>query len=284
MTSRITSGRIAEALVVGAACFAVLLVIFIPVVAGYVPQGDEYALIVESTPYVQPVDWSRWFASGYSEYFRPMPEWTDPFSDFLRPFGNLAYFINYTLWHDRWSAYLYLNYAVLAMGATLAFWFSRRHLACPLPLAASAALWVAFNPAVCQVVLWPSFVLEPLAAALAFGAFLFVVRGRPWLAMVAVIMALFTKETTVFAPVAAAITLLMVRRGAHGGLRSTDWLAAGILGLAPLALWIGARYLAFDSMGGTYAGREVFTHGVALLRWPLGLEGPLDAELFAKPI
>jgi hypothetical protein len=167
--------------------------------------------------------------------------------------------------------------------AALAYAFARQ-LSCARPLAALAGLGVGFSPAILSPVQWPSFVLDPLAAVLGYVAFLMTLRTRFIPALVLLVVALFTKETVVFAPAAATITWLMVRYRAQGRLSRGDAWAAGALAVVPLALWVGARRMAFGSLSGTYAGREFFTHGVALLRWPLGLDNGLAAESLAARI
>jgi hypothetical protein len=269
---------------VAAATFGAFVAIFRGVVSGYFPRGDEFALIVESTPFVSPMHWLTWFTSGYSKYFRPIPFWTDPFTNFIRPTANLCYYVNFALWGERWGAYLYLNYAVLAVGAAAAFWLSRRFLGSPWALALASSCLVAFNPAIRAATVWPSFILDPLAAVLALAAFAAVVRRRFWLSLALLVVAVFTKETVAFAPLAASITWVLVTARARRGLGPSDLMHAAALIVIPLGLWTGARYLAFHSLGGVYALRGIYRHLDALLRWPLGLDGALAPELVTGPL
>jgi hypothetical protein len=76
--------------------------------------------------------------------------------------------------------------------------------------------------------------------------------------------AVFTKETALFAPIAAAITVFILKRDAK-------WSAAM---LAPLLIWIVARWLSFGAvLGGTFASPASFADllaniGSGLMLWP----------------
>jgi hypothetical protein len=76
--------------------------------------------------------------------------------------------------------------------------------------------------------------------------------------------AIFTKETALFAPVAAALTVFILKRDAK-------WSVAM---LAPLLAWVAARWLAFHAvMGGTFAspssiGELIANIGKGLAIWP----------------
>ena len=76
--------------------------------------------------------------------------------------------------------------------------------------------------------------------------------------------AVFTKETAIFAPVAASLTIFILKRDAK-------WSAAM---LVPLLAWVAARWLAFHAvMGGTFAspagiGDLIANIGKGLAIWP----------------
>src|SRR5262249_13899708 len=73
------------------------------------------------------------------------------------------------------------------------------------------------------------------------------------LAFAFLLVALFTKETAAWAPIAAALTVLV--RSEQPGREETPRLrilTAGAM-LLPLALWLGFRIVFFGGIGGTYA-------------------------------
>ena len=98
------------------------------------------------------------------------------------------------------------------------------------------------------------------------AAFYQLLEDRYGLALALITAAVFTKETTIFAPVAAAITAFILKR-------DTKWSAAM---LAPLLIWAAARWLAFHAvMGGTFASpanaHDLFANiGKGMLVWPSG--------------
>src|SRR5262249_2560981 len=63
------------------------------------------------------------------------------------------------------------------------------------------------------------------------------------------LIALLTKETAVWAPVAAALTIL-VRKGEEAPRRRA---LVALAMLAPLITWVGYRIVVFGGVGGTYA-------------------------------
>ena len=91
---------------------------------------------------------------------------------------------------------------------------------------------------------------EPLATVLVAGAFLAVVARRDFLCLMFLFAALLTKENAVWAPAAAAITI-MLRPKPDEPLRR-QVITAAVMFL-PVVFWLGLRFAFFGGIGGTYA-------------------------------
>ena len=114
-----------------------------------------------------------------------------------------------------------------------------------------AALLVLLSLAVLDFSIWQvGYGSEPLASALVGGAFLAVVACRDALCIALLALALLTKETALWAPFAAALTVL-VRPDTDAEPRRHALVAAAML--LPLAMWLGFRVAFFGDIGSTYA-------------------------------
>jgi hypothetical protein len=94
------------------------------------------------------------------------------------------------------------------------------------------------------------YAVEPLATLLVTGAFLALVARRDLLCLALLFVALLTKENTLWAPLAAATTI-MLRPKMDESLRRRMFTAVTML--SPLAMWLGLRFTFFGGIGGTYA-------------------------------
>ena len=137
-----------------------------------------------------------------------------------------------------------------------------RELAVPPLPAAGMALLFLFNPAFMNdglIALSSHF--DVLAGVFAMTAFLAAWRERYGVAILCLTLAVFTKELALYAPLAAALSLMIWRRPP----------SMSALMLLPLPLWAVARFLAygdvFDS-GGIARPGEMAT-GLSI--WPTGL-------------
>jgi hypothetical protein len=114
-----------------------------------------------------------------------------------------------------------------------------------------AAILVLLSPPVLDSWwLGVGFAIEPLATILVAGAFLAVLRRQDFLCLGLLFLALLTKENAVWAPFAAAVTVLL-RPRLDESLRHRVRTAAAML--LPLAMWLGLRFAFFGGIGGTYA-------------------------------
>src|SRR5262249_36117415 len=92
------------------------------------------------------------------------------------------------------------------------------------------------------------FAIEPLATVLVAGAFLAVLARRDSLSLALIFLAVLTKENALWAPLAAAMTI-MLRPKLDESLRHKAFTAAAML--LPVAMWLGLRFAFFDGIGGT---------------------------------
>ena len=136
----------------------------------------------------------------------------------------------------------------------------------PRPALLFAILFL-FNPAFLNSgFLYPGFQFDVFVSLLLLAAFYQLLEDRYGLALALIATAVFTKETAIFAPIAAAVTVFVLRR-------DVKWSVAM---LAPFFAWVAARWLAFHAvMGGTFASPANLTDllaniGKGLIVWPSG--------------
>lgn len=235
----------------------------------YLLRGDEPAYV--SANRGPPLEW---FTKGYLDYFNVYPEWASSHqADFLRPVTNIVGYLNLSLFGDN-SALHFATFFVVQFVGLIIFLRLLRELDVPTLVAACVPLLFLFNPAFmnsgltclpCQ--------FDVLAGTLALASFLAVWRARYGFAVLFLTLALFTKEATVFAPAAAALSLVLWRRS----------FGVSVLMLLPLALWIAARAAAFGDVTG---GRIDAAIGPPMLAglgvWPTGIvRDGLAAELLS---
>ena len=174
-----------------------------------------------------------------------------PASAFTRPaFQFVIYLAHFVLGRD-WASYQLINcFAVAGMGA-VAFQIAQTVLGLRTGPSLVAAMLVVLSPPVLESWLFGvGFAIEPLATVLVAGAFLAVLARRDFLCLALLFLALLTKENAVWAPLAAAITI-MLRPKLDESLRRRAFTAAAML--LPVAMWLGLRFAFFGGIGGTYA-------------------------------
>jgi hypothetical protein len=233
----------------------------------YILDMDEPALISHTVN----APAREWFTQGFSSYFLIYPEWTSPNSNFLRPVVQLVVYLCNLAFGENYKFY-YLVYYLTAIA--ILFGLLRVLKLCSvswLIQLVSGLLW-ALGPAFLGLGLVSiAFMFDLLAALICFAAFWACVQERYFVASLLLIGAVLTKETTLYAPLAAAATALFfnradLRRGAA---------FAGLL-VTPLALWAALRWNAFGTLlgGSTGLGDSQpigpVTWVVGLATWPTG--------------
>jgi hypothetical protein len=198
-----------------------------------------------------------WLTRGMAGYYDVYPEWPQPaFSNFYRPVWNLILYVEETIFGQHYWAWFLSFCAIQYLGAHL-FLRVLRLWAVPSRTALLFAALFLFNP---------GFQFDVFVSVLLLAAFWLLLEHRYGFAFALIFVAVFVKETAIFAPVAAAITVFIQKRDAKRSLAM----------LAPLAVWAAARWLAFHAViGGTFAspataGDVLANIGKGLLVWPSG--------------
>jgi len=212
-----------------------------------------------------------WLTRGMSGYYDTYPEWPQPaFSDFYRPVWNLIIYVEETVFGQHYWAW-FLAYCTVQYLGTLLFLRVLRSLGVPSRPALLFAILYLFNPAFLNFgFVYPGFQFDVFASVLLLAAFWLLLEYRYGLALALIAAAVFMKETAIFAPIAAAITVFIQKR-------DTKWSLAM---LTPLAAWGTTRWLAFHAViGGTFespsrVGDILVNLGKGLLIWPSGAVPP----------
>ncbi|HKX11299.1 MAG TPA: hypothetical protein VJN67_24070, partial [Stellaceae bacterium] len=240
---------------VGLASFTLLWLLNTRYRVVYQPDEDDITALADALLLVPGANWVDWFIHGHSDFFDAYPEWPWGVTPFARPvFQFLIYVAHFAFGRD-WSSYLSINYlGIAAIGAT-AFVIARSALRLGTAASLVAATLVLVSPAVLQFSIWRlGFASESLAGALVGCAFLAVVARRDFLCVMLLMVALLTKETTIWAPIASALTV-MLRSGSGETVRRRALTASGML--LPIVLWVALRIGFFGGVGGGYATEYV---------------------------
>jgi len=208
-----------------------------------------------------------WVTRGMAGYYHVYPEWPQPaFSNFYRPVWNLIIFVEQSAFGQHYWAW-FLAYCTVQYCGAFLFLRVLRFLNVPSRQALLFTILFLFNPAFLNFgFVYPGFQFDIFVSLLLLAALSQLFECRFGLALALITVAVFTKETAIFAPIAAAATVYILKRDAK-------WSAVMF---TPLLAWITARWLAFHAvMGGTFASPasigDVFTNiGRSLLIWPSG--------------
>ncbi len=248
-----STGRIA--LLLGFAIFALLWIAHLPCSELYFPTGSDIPLLADGSLLAPGASWQDWFTRGYSRFWDLYPDWpvhgreaTE--TDFTRPsFQFLIYLTHFVLGRD-WASYQLINCFAVAGMAAAAYQIAQAVLGLRTGPSLVAAILVVLSPPVLYSwLMGVAYAIEPLATVLVAAAFLAVIARRDLLGLALLFAALLTKENTLWAPFAAAITI-MLRPNRDDSLRRRFFTAA--LMLLPVAMWLGLRFSFFDGVGSTY--------------------------------
>ena len=256
----------ASALLLALAVFTGLWLLNTPYRQAYQPSHDDVTALVDGLLLLPGARWTDWFTQGHTHFFIPYPEWSIAQTGFARPAYQCAIYLAHFVLGRDWSSYLAINYLALAGIAAVGFAITRRVLGLGIAGALVAAALVLLAPAVSEFSLGILGAGSESWASLLIGcAFLALVGERRMLCLLLLLVAVFTKETALWAPLAAAATVLWDRRGLR---TQIAWAAAM---LVPMALWITFRIAFYGGIGGTYATADYASPAafLALLGWKL---------------
>lgn len=229
----------------------------------YFPYGDDPAVFLASSG--SP---AGWFTSGFSHYFLVYPEWSVPYTDFLRPGVNGIVRLYQILFAHHYVLYFATFYGAQFLLVWLVLLIARdMHVSQRVLFLLE--LLLAINPAffnfgitsvVNQFDFWCGF--------FAVAALFCLRRDRFALTVLFLTLAIFTKEAALYAPIAAALTVTFTTR--------RRLLATTML--LPLLAWAGVRKFLFaGSAQGLYAvpinSPRAILLGIikGVLQWPTGL-------------
>ena len=206
-----------------------------------------------------------WLTRGMSDYYHVYPEWPQSaFSNFYRPVWNLIIYSEQALLGRHYWAW-FLAFCALQYGGALLFLRLLLSVGLPSRSALPFTILFLFNPAFLNFgFIYPGFQFDVFASLLLLAALYQLLRYRYGWTLALISAAIFTKETALFAPVAAALTVFILKRDAKWSLAM----------LVPLLAWGAARWLAFHAvMGGTFAspsgiGDLLGNIGNGLAIWP----------------
>jgi hypothetical protein len=257
---------------IGGGIFLVLWLIDSPYRYAYQATDNDVTALADGLLLVPGSRWQDWFVQGHSHFFDAYPEWPLGLTAFARPaFQCLIYLAHFVFGRD-WPSYLAINYLGIAGIAAVAYAIARSALRLGVAASLLAAALVLCSPAVLEFSIWQlGFASESLACVLIGAAFLASLARRDGLCIAILVVALFTKETAIWAPVAAAATALLRPAPSDTGPRRARAAAAMLL---PLAIWFGFRFTVYGGIGGTYATAEYSPLGEFL-----GLTGQKIAHL-----
>jgi hypothetical protein len=225
------------------------------VVREFFPFAEEWKIMPSSLPQFAHV--SKWFAGFAAIATDPYPAWAVNSINFLRPMLNFVYWLRGEWFGEHWGAWLYFNFAFLALSVGVLYLMlrcQRDHLTerddgvgLSLALLMTVA-FIAMPPLVSatssfQAVLLPQMCFGRLLAIFILFACLSFSYRRYLLATLFLVFGLLTKEQG--APVAMALPLVFAwlhRRELH-----KQWPRLLLL-LVPIIAWFAARLLLFGSV------------------------------------
>jgi len=256
--------RILPALLSSALVLTAIYFIYIQIYRNYFPFGDDPAVFQASSG--NPVSW---FTQGFSRYFMVYPEWRTPFTDFMRPGVNLIIHLNQMFFGHNYAGY-FISYYGAQLLVCLAALLVAQHFGVRSPWLFLVALTVAIDPAFIGLgIQRAAFYFDVWCGLFAILSLYFILERRYGLAIVALTLSLFIKETALYAPIAAAITVYMCTRRK---------LVSACM-LLPLAIWaVSWKYVFHGSSSGIYAlpnqhkpGEFLQTMIQGFLIWPSGV-------------
>jgi hypothetical protein len=274
LSSTLKAGRakiILTSLLISLSLFVLTVLFWLHRIRGYYfPAGDEFALLVHSARFFDP-SIKDWFLRGFAEYFHPHPDISLPYSNFVRPGVNFTYYLNSWIFGRNWGAYLLSNYAIAAGIVGAVYYICRGLIGMPVTLCVGASLAAATSPAlVWQMVYTPSFAFDYLAAFWILVHIIFLIHRRYLMAWVFLCFAIFTKELSFYAPLAACV--VVYSRDRDKSVLNRFLLAGSYL--LPLAGLMVLRRIDFRGMTGVYvlsgfSARSIVKGGLqGMMHWP----------------
>jgi hypothetical protein len=240
-----------RAFLLGLGTFALLWILSIPYRTAYVPNGGDIPALADGLLLAPGAHWQDWFTRGYLDFWDRYPEWPLQVTGFTRPAFQFAIYLAHFAFGRDWASYQVISCFAVAGLAAVTFQIAQTALGLRTAHSLFAAMLVVISPPVLQSWIFGlAFAIEPLATVFVAGAFLAVLARRDFLCLIFLFAALLTKENAMWAPFAAALTIMLHPRTYEPLCRRG--FAAAIM-LLPVAMWLGLRFTFFGGLGGTYA-------------------------------
>jgi hypothetical protein len=241
----------------------------------YFPYGDSFALFVNSAPRFHPL-YSSWFLHGFQTYFGAYPDMSVHASNFIRPVVNGTFFLGWYVYGSHWSRYLLTTYGVIGLLAGTTCFIARHLLKLSIRITSLAVLCVIIAPSVDSGAIFdPTFAFDLLGGLLVLLATAALIADALIPCWILLALAIFTKETTLFAPVLTAAILFV--RNYNKPILKRLAISGGFL--LPLAIWMGLRWYDFRGEKGVYVLMGSGSHGpihvmlvhllIGLTIWPI---------------
>jgi hypothetical protein len=250
----------------------------------YFPCGDNFSVLVNSLPPFHPSA-SAWFLHGFQNYFDVYPDMSLHATNFIRPVVNGTFFLDWFVYGAHWERYLLTSYAILGLIGAITCFLSNYTLRLGWRLSLLATFCVVLAPSIDTGAIFdPTFAFDLLGGLFVLSAVVALIYDALLPAWILLALAVFTKETTLFAPAVAA-TVLLVRRNDKSPWKAAITSAAFLL---PLIAWFTLRRYDFHGDEGVYVFMDGSAHGpihVMLVRIILGLTTwPLAATVYGNSI
>src|SRR5262249_5203197 len=200
-----------SAVLLGFAIFGLLWILSAPYRELYVPSNVDIPVLADGLLLAPGAHWADWFTRGYSNYWDIYPEWPFGKTGFSRPAFQFVIYLAHFALGRNWESYQIISCFAAAGVAAVAFLIARSALGLRIGLSLLAAALVVLSPPVldCWRLGLVGGAAEPLATLLVASAFFAVVARRDFLCFMLLFVGLLTKENTVWAPAAAAITIML---------------------------------------------------------------------------
>jgi hypothetical protein len=241
------------AFLLGLIMFVLLWIFNTPFRQVYVPNYEDIPALADGLLLAPGAHWTDWFTHGYLNFWNGYAEWplNEHTTGFTRPAFQFLIYLAHFAFGRNWASYQLINSFAAAGMAAVAFLIAQRSLGLSVGQSALAAVLVVVSPPILESWLFGlAWAIEPLATLFVTAAFFAATARRDFLCLVLLFVALLTKETTVWAPAAAAITIVLQPK--PGETLRHQAIAAAVMFL-PIVLWLGLRFAFFGGIGGTYA-------------------------------
>ncbi|WP_213807123.1 hypothetical protein [Granulicella sp. dw_53] len=268
--------NVIHGLLLSAVVFATLVLLWNFLIRTYYfPRADNFALLVNSCPPFHP-NYSEWVLKGFHNYLYVYPDLSEHSSNFIRPMVNFVFFLNWAIFGAHWAAYLLVNYLIIALLGGMTYFIAEQKLGLGWRLSAATALCVVVAPSIDTAsLLDPTFAFDLLCGLLVLCGVLSLISDALISCWIFLMLAIFTKEASLFAPpLAAAIVFL---RFDELGLAKRFQISLAFL--LPLCAWQFFRWFDFRDEHGLYVLMNRSSHGVVrtmvarlyegMLTWPV---------------